>query len=73
MPETASFFSERLYDGFWKTALDCLVKLSTPAAVQAMERARERKFDSEKQSADFRSWLDEAIEQAKQDGRSGSL
>jgi hypothetical protein len=64
-PETIPFFEERLHDEFWKTALDCLVMQSSPAAVEALERARERRFDTDKETHYFREWLQEAIEQAR--------
>jgi hypothetical protein len=59
------FFAERLFHSFWKPALDALVMQASPAAIAALERGRARTFDSRKQTADFRVWLEEAIEQAK--------
>ena len=66
LADTIPFFAERLFDGFWKTALDALVMQASPAAIDALEHARARTFDSQKQAADFRSWLEEAIEQARE-------
>jgi hypothetical protein len=42
LPETVPFFAQRLFDGFWKTALDALVMQASPGAVDALARARER-------------------------------
>lgn len=67
--ETVPFFAERLFDSFWKTALDALVMQASPAAITALERGRARTFDSKKETADFRVRLKEAIEQAKESKR----
>jgi len=64
--ETVPFFAERLFDSFWKTALDALVMQASPAAIAALEHGRARTFDSPKQTADFGVRMEEAIEQAKE-------
>lgn len=66
LPETVPFFAERLFDSFWKAALDALVLQASPAAIAALERGRARTFDSQKRTADFRVRLEEAIEQAQE-------
>jgi hypothetical protein len=66
LAETIPFFAERLYDEFWKSALDCLVMQASTEAVNALEHARARKFETKEQTDSFRIWLDEAIEQAKE-------
>ncbi|MGB8353185.1 MAG: HEAT repeat domain-containing protein [Chthoniobacteraceae bacterium] len=65
MPETVPFFEECLHDEFWKTALDCLVMQSSLEAIGALERGRERKFDTDKDTNNFHEWLEEAIKQAR--------
>jgi hypothetical protein len=65
LTETIPFFAERLQDEFWKTALDCLLMQPSPQAVATLTRARKRRLATERQTAEFQSWLDEAIEQAQ--------
>ena len=63
--DTIPFFAERLFDGHWKTALDFLVAQASPEALSALEHAYTRKFESERETEDFRAWLDEAISQTQ--------
>jgi len=69
LPDTFSFFTERLFDDYWRIALDYLVAQGTPEALAVLERGRERTFDARREADEFRVWLDEAIEQAKQGSR----
>jgi hypothetical protein len=64
-PDTIPFFAERLFDAHWKIALDFLVAQASPAAVSALERAHTRRFDSQRETDEFRAWLEEAIAQAQ--------
>ena len=64
-PDTIPFFAERLFDGHWQAALDFLVAQASPDALSALERARTRRFDSQQETDEFRSWLDEAIAQVR--------
>jgi HEAT repeat protein len=61
LPETVGFLARALDDPapeVWKSALDGLVALGGPSAVQALERARERA-----QPGDKADWIEEALEQ----------
>ena len=64
-PDTIPFFAERLFDAHWKAALDFFVAQASPEALSALERARTRRFDSQRETEEFRAWLDEAISQAQ--------
>jgi hypothetical protein len=64
LPNTVAFFSDRLFDEHWKTALDFFVAQASPQAVAALEHARIRRFDSQRETDEFRAWLEEAITQA---------
>ena len=64
LPETVPFFADRLFDDYWKTALDFLVGQHSPEAVAALEQARSRTFATQAETDEFREWLEEAIEQA---------
>lgn len=64
LPDTVPFFAERLFDGHWKAALNFLVAQASPEALKALERARTRRFDSQRETEEFRAWLEEAIAQA---------
>ena len=65
LPETIPFFAERLFDRHWKRALDFLVAQASPEALSALETARTRRFDSQRDRDEFRAWLDEAIAQVR--------
>ena len=69
LPDTFSFFTERLFDDYWRIALDYLVAQGTLEALAVLERGRERTFDAPREADEFCEWLDEAIEQAKQSSR----
>ena len=69
LPDTFSFFTERLFDDYWRIALDYLVAQGTPEALAVLGRGRERTFDARREADEFCEWLNEAIEQAKQGSR----
>ena len=69
LPDNLSFFAERLFDEYWRTALDYLVAQGSPEALAVLERGRERRFDTEREANEFREWLNEAITQAKEGSR----
>jgi hypothetical protein len=50
----------------WRQALDGLVILASPAALEALHAARSRAFSKPRDAEDFRSWIDEAIEQTEE-------
>ena len=62
--DTIPFFAERLFDGHWRPALDFFVAQASPQALGALEHARTRGFDSQRETDEFRAWLEEAITQA---------
>jgi hypothetical protein len=64
LPETVSFFAERLFDAHWKIAMDFLVLEHSPEAVAALRQARTRTFATQTETDEFRGWLDEAVGQA---------
>jgi hypothetical protein len=66
LPDTIPFFADRLFDAHWKAALDFFVAQASPQAVAALERARTRQFDSDRETDEFRAWLEEAITQAQE-------
>ena len=49
----------------WKEAMDGLVALHSPDSVAALRSAKLRKFSRQKDTLQFRKWLEEAIEQAE--------
>lgn len=62
------FLAEILHDSepdVWKEALDGLVTLASPQAIEALRSARKRQFKHDKDAKEFREWIDEAIEQAE--------
>ncbi len=62
------FLTEVLHDpepDIWKEALDGLVTLASPEAIEALRSARNRQFKKDKDAVEFREWIDEAIEQAE--------
>jgi hypothetical protein len=62
------FLAEVLHDpnpDIWKKALDGLVTLASPRCIDALRSARTRQFKRERDAEEYRSWIDEAIEQAE--------
>ena len=62
------FLAEVLHDpepDVWKEALDGLVTLASPKAIEALRSARNRPFKKAKDAEEFREWIDEAMEQAR--------
>ena len=53
----------------WRQALDGLVALASPDALDVLRRARNRKFCSQREAEEFHQWLEDAIEQAEQQAR----
>jgi hypothetical protein len=62
--DTIPFFADRLFDAHWKIALDFLASQRSSSAISALERARTRTFDTQRETDEFREWLEEGIEQA---------
>jgi hypothetical protein len=68
------FLGEVLSDNealVWRQALDGLVSLATPAALDVLRAARARQFATQREAEEFRRWLEEAIEHAGTEGQSG--
>jgi hypothetical protein len=66
LPSTISFLGEALRDpepAIWKEALDGLVALRSAAALSELEAAKTSKVCTAGDADEFRSWLDEAIDQ----------
>ena len=62
------FLAEVLHDPepeVWKEALDGLVALASPPALDALHSARTREFPRQRDTQEFRRWIEEAIEQAE--------
>jgi len=62
------FLAECVFDpepDIWKEALSGLVTLASPQAIDALRSARSRQFPRERDTDEYRSWIDEAIEQAE--------
>jgi hypothetical protein len=51
----------------WKTALDALVILACPEAIEILGSARARVFPKKSQAEEFQRWLEEAIEQTEEE------
>jgi hypothetical protein len=49
----------------WRQALDGLVSLASPAALEVLHSARTRQFPSPRDTDEFRRWLEEAIAQVE--------
>jgi len=65
---TIPFLGEALHDSeptVWRQALDGLVSLASPAALEVLRSARTRRFPNPRDTAEFRHWLQEAIVQAE--------
>jgi len=68
-PSAIPFLGEALHDeesAVWKQALDGLVTLASPAALEVLQAARKRHFPTQRESKEFQRWLDEAIEQVSE-------
>ena len=48
----------------WRQAMDGLVALACPEALEALGLAKTREFPRQHDTEEFRAWLEEAIEQA---------
>ena len=62
------FLGEALHDAesvVWKEALNGLVTLASPAALDVLRSARVRHLGRQRDTEEFRNWVDEAIEQAE--------
>jgi hypothetical protein len=73
-PSAIPFLGEALHDreaAVWKQALDGLVTLASPAALEVLCAARTRQFPVQRETKEFRRWLDEAIEQAESEAHGG--
>lgn len=63
------FLGEALLDPepcIWQEALNGLVTLASPAALDALRAARTREFPTRRETEEFRRWLEEAIEQVEE-------
>jgi hypothetical protein len=68
-PEAAGFLGEALNDSdpnVWKNALNGLVTLASPAALQILQAASARELPNKKQTEEFRQWVSEAIDQVRE-------
>jgi hypothetical protein len=62
------FLGEALSDSeprIWRQALNGLVTLASPAALDVLRTKRIRQFPTQRETDEFRRWLEEAIEQAE--------
>lgn len=62
------FLGEALLDSepcIWQEALNGLVTLASPAALDVLQAARTREFPTRRETEEFRKWLEEAIEQVE--------
>jgi len=67
-PSAIPFLGEALLDpdpGVWRQALNGLVTLASPAALDALRSARTRKFPRQRDAEEFYRWLEEAIIQVE--------
>jgi len=67
-PSAIPFLGEALRDAepeVWKQALDGLVTLASPAALDVLRSAKTRQFARQREGDEFHRWLDEAIEQVE--------
>ena len=61
-----SFLAEVLQESdVWKEALNGLVTLASPVALEGLRSARNRQFSKKKETDEFREWLEEAITQVE--------
>lgn len=66
------FLGEALSDQeprIWRQALNGLVALGSPAALDVLRAARTRQLPTPRETEEFRCWLEEAIEQAEKEAR----
>src|SRR5262249_49284815 len=67
-PSEIPLLAQALFDSepeIWQEAMDGLVALASPESLQALRRARTRKFTNDHEGQRFSEWLEEAIEQAE--------
>lgn len=67
-PTQIPLLGELLFDDdeeIWQEAMDGLVTLACTESVEALQRAKSRSFDSDRDKQKFHRWLDEAIGQIK--------
>jgi len=67
-PLAIPFLGEALHDVesvVWKEAFNGLITLASPAALDVLRLARARHLTRQRDTDEFRSWLEEAIEQAE--------
>lgn len=67
------FLGEALSDTdprIWRQALNGLVTLASPAALDVLRAARTRQLRTQPETEEFRRWLEEAIEQAESEAQS---
>jgi hypothetical protein len=67
-PSMMPFLREALSDTeprIWRQALNGLVAQASPAALEILRAARARHFLTQRETIEFREWLEEAIEQAE--------
>ncbi len=55
----------------WREALNGLVTLASPAALDVLRAARSRQFLTQGETDEFRRWLEEAIQQAETETHRG--
>jgi hypothetical protein len=68
-PSVIPFLGEALQDPdprVWKEAIDGLVTMASQAALKALQSARGRDFQQQRDTDEFCAWLKEAIEQIEQ-------
>jgi len=66
------FLREALFDlesRVWREALNGLVTLASPAALEVLRAGRAREFPAQRKTDEFRQWLEEAIEQTEDEIR----
>lgn len=67
-PSIIPFLGKALFDAepsIWRQALNGLVTLASPAALEALRAARSRQFTKQQDAEEFRRWLEEAIQQTE--------
>ena len=75
-PSIVRFLGEVLTEnepGVWREALNGLVSLASPDALQILQSARTRVCSAKRESEEFHRWLEEAIEQATSTIENGIL
>jgi hypothetical protein len=69
-PSVVPFLGEALLDSepcVWQEALNGLVTLVSPKALDVLRAARTREFPTRRETQEFREWLEEAIEQVEEE------